>query len=245
MDRRERLQNPQAALQMALDGLQAGIWTTLPVIIESFDNLKMSCVAQCAIQYARFPIAGGEPEWLDIPPLLDCPVIFPNGGGFTLTFPLTNGDEAIAFFSSRCIDAWWQSGGYKNKQPLLRMHDLSDGFILAGARSQPRVLSGGVSTTSAQLRSDDGTTYLDLKSGVITVNAASTIVNSTISTINATGGTTINANTQINGTLKVSGDITDNSGTNSATMATMRTAYNGHTHVDPQGGNTSGPSTSM
>ncbi|WP_457849452.1 hypothetical protein, partial [Staphylococcus aureus] len=46
----------------------------------------------------------------------------------------------------------------------MRMHDLSDGFAILGFRSQPRALSN-ISTTSAQLRSDDGATFIDLNPG--------------------------------------------------------------------------------
>ena len=238
MDRRERLNNPQVALQLALDGLQAQIWTALPVIIESFNPAAMTCTAQCAVQYAHFPIEGGQPNWIDIPLLLDCPVIFPSGGGFSLTFPISPGNEALAVFSSRCIDSWWKNGGTKNRQPLIRMHDLSDGFVLVGVRSQPNVLPS-ISTTSVQLRSDDGATNIDLKGGVVTVNASQTVVNSITTVVNATNGMTVNGN------LSVTGDIIDNSATNSSSMAHMRAVFDGHDHVDPQGGVVSPPSIPM
>ena len=41
------------------------------------------------------------------------------------------------------------------------MHDLSDGFAFVGFFSQATAI-GGISTTSAQLRSNDGSTYIDL-----------------------------------------------------------------------------------
>jgi phage gp45-like len=42
---------------------------------------------------------------------------------------------------------------------------------------------------------------------------------------------------EIQGDLVVSGNVSDSAGT----MAAMRTAYNGHTHPDPQGGATGAP----
>ncbi|MGC8050122.1 Gp138 family membrane-puncturing spike protein, partial [Salmonella enterica] len=78
----------------------------------------------------------------------------------SMTFPVAQGDECLVVFASRCIDSWWQSGGIQ-EQAELRMHDLSDGFAILGFRSQPRALSN-ISTTSAQLRSDDGATFIDL-----------------------------------------------------------------------------------
>ena len=41
------------------------------------------------------------------------------------------------------------------------MHDLSDGFVFVGVRSQPRVIPN-VSTGATQLRSDDGSTLIEL-----------------------------------------------------------------------------------
>lgn len=55
------------------------------------------------------------------------------------------------------------------------------------------------------------------------------------------GGLTINANTQINGWLKVSGDISDQNGAH-GTVASFRTTYNGHTHHENgTGSNTNNP----
>ena len=68
------------------------------------------------------------------------PVVFPGGGGFALTFPVAAGDECLVVFASRCIDAWWQSGGVGEPMEP-RMHDLSDGFALIGVRSQPAHVS--------------------------------------------------------------------------------------------------------
>ena len=77
--------------------------------------------------------------------------------------------------------------------------------------------------------------------------AGSTVVLNGDGTGSATfsAGYTVNANIQINGTLKVSGDITDNSGMNTDTVAGMRNVFNSHTHSDPQGGSTGGPSGAM
>ncbi len=46
-------------------------------------------------------------------------------------------------------------------------------------------------------------------------------------------------------TVASTGDFQDNMGSNSATMKTMRQAFNPHYHSDPQGGNTGLPDTSM
>lgn len=161
MKRLERIDSLQEVLLEAFEGLQVGIWTALPGIVQSFDAAKMTCSVQPAIQ-ARLTDMQGVRTWKDLPLLNDVPVVFPSGGGFTLTFPVGAGDECLVVFSSRCIDAWWQSGGWENEQADLRLHDLSDGFAIVGPRSQKRLVDG-ILTDGVQIRSDDHKVSLTLK----------------------------------------------------------------------------------
>lgn len=153
LDRRERSGELTEAFLCAQEGHQARIWTALPGIVQSFDAGKKTCVVQPAIQ-AQVQDAAGNVSWVTLPLLLDCPVQFPGGGGVTLTFPLALGDECLVVFSSRCIDAWWQSGGIQ-AQAELRMHDLSDGFCIPGISSLPAV-PANISASRAELRAVDG-----------------------------------------------------------------------------------------
>src|ERR1019366_1339884 len=90
----------------------------------------------------------------------DVPIVFPSAGGFTITLPITVGDEVLVIFSSRCIDGWWQNGGIQ--APIeFRMHDLSDGFAIPGPKSLPHVIPN-ISTTGAQIRNNAGTTYVEI-----------------------------------------------------------------------------------
>lgn len=192
MDQRERHVSEAEAVQAAIDGRQAEIWTVLPGIIESFDAVAQTAVVQPAL---RIPFVGpsGEIALLTMPLLLDCPVEFPGGGGMTLTFPVQEGDECTVKFASRCIDGWWQSGGIQAPAEW-RMHDLSDGFAQVGVRSQPRRLAN-VSTVATELRSDDNTTKIAVDP------TAKTIV------LDAPGGATLAANVTINGNLQVNGNF--------------------------------------
>lgn len=158
MDKRERFDFPQEALRAAIDGALASLQTSMPGIIQSFDPQKMTAVVQPAIRAVVT-----NPDYtireLNLPLLVDCPVVFPCGGGYTLTFPIKPGDECQVIFASRCIDNWWLAGGIQS-QAEIRLHDISDGFVYVGPRSQPRTI--GVSTDSTQLRSDSGDTYVEL-----------------------------------------------------------------------------------
>ncbi|TJZ75571.1 Gp138 family membrane-puncturing spike protein [Chitiniphilus eburneus] len=158
----ERHNNPVADMLIGLEYLQSNLWTALPGYIISFNVEAMTCSVQVTISM-KVRDEHGNVSSVAIKPLVDCPVYFPSGGGATLTFPVKPGDECLVVFASRCIDSWWQSGGVQ-EQADLRMHDLSDGFALVGVRSQPRMLPG-ISTSSTQLRSDNGSAYIDLNPG--------------------------------------------------------------------------------
>jgi hypothetical protein len=159
MDQRERLNDNEEALRIALDGHQANIWTALPGILQTFDAGTMTATVQPSIQ-GRLRQQDGSFKDANLPLLLDCPVIFLGGGDFTWTFPLAQGDEGLVVFSSRCIDAWWASGGIQ-KQARARMHDLSDGFFLPKVFSQARKLSN-VNTSFPELRNTDGSIKLEV-----------------------------------------------------------------------------------
>jgi phage baseplate assembly protein gpV len=239
MDRRERTADTEEMLRMFFDAQQTGIWTAIPAIVQSFNSTAMTCEVQPTITGLMQKPDG---SYFDVrmPLLLDCPVFFPSGGGVTLTFPIKPGDECLVIFSSRCIDSWWQLGGIQG-QAEYRMHDISDGFVFAGVRSQPRAFD--VDTTAAQLRSDDGQAFIELNPTThnihaetpanVTVNAGGNIAATaggsatvTAPTINLVGNVNITGNLNIGGT-------TIGNGINLNTHV--------HVGVQPGGGNTGLP----
>lgn len=225
--------------------MRAGIWTAMPGIIQSFQasgEQPPTCAVQPAI---RIPVRNidGTVVSVALPLLVDCPVQFPAGGNCTLTFPVKPGDECLVVFSSRCIDAWWQSGGVQ-EQAELRMHDLSDGFALLGFRSKPRALAG-VSTTATQLRSEDGATYIemnptlqkvkivapggfDVVAPLSTFSAAVTITGMLTFVGGMVGSAASGAAAVFNGVIQYIGQV----------FANGKRVDDTHTHSDPQGGNT-------
>lgn len=161
MERAERLNNPLEAQQAAFDGLQARIWTALPGIVTAFDPAAMTVSVQPAVMGSIRDEAGKSAS-CSMPLLVDVPVVFPCGGGFSLTYPVKLGDEALVVFACRCIDGWWQTGA-SVPPPDSRMHDLSDGFAIVGPRSQAKKLDPAVDAENVQLRTDDGEASITLK----------------------------------------------------------------------------------
>lgn len=169
ISRAEREDVREASYRDLITAARMDLHTAMPGIIQSFDAARMTCTIQPAIRGAIIA-PNGRAEAADLPLLVDCPVVFPGGGGYILTYPLKAGDEALIVIAERCIDAWWQSGGVQAAAEY-RLQDLSDGFVIPGPRSQPHVVTGGVGMTGAELRTDNGTTVLRLKGTAVEVVA--------------------------------------------------------------------------
>lgn len=191
------------------------IRVAMPGIIQSFDPEAVTAVIQPAIRYVETDNDGNR-STKDYPLLVDVPVIFPRGGGCTLTFPVSEGDECLVILADRCIDFWWQSGGVQ--EPVdPRMHDLSDGFAIVGPQSQAHKI-GSISTDSVQLRTDDGTSFIELTRGG-RVNITTALL-------------TVNGDVQVNGSITSTGD-----------QVAGGISQTGHTHggVESGGSKTGGP----
>lgn len=199
----------QETLERVKDKSVANARTALPGVILSFDPDTVTCaVSLCSKSSKPVPYEDiSKTESMDFPLLVDLPVVFPRGGGVTLTFPLAEGDECLVVFSDRCIDFWWQNGGVQELVDW-RSHDLSDAFVIPGPQSQAKKISG-ISTTAAQLRTDDGTAFIELAAGGdITATTA--------------GNATINAPEIIlNGNVTINGNLSQGMGDSGGT-ATMR-----------------------
>lgn len=244
MDPRERVNDMRTAVIAAIRGRQANIWTLLPAKIVSYDATLQTCQIQPQIIIQWNNPLTGTFEQIQMPVISDCPVEFPGGGGYHLTFPVRPGDECTVAFSSRCIDGWWSTGNM-SLQGDLRMHDLSDGFVRVGVLSLPHVLSE-VSTDTVQLRSDDGQAYVEIAGGHV-VNII------TPSTVNIQAGGDINLQaggkivTMSTGDTKMTAPNFD---VDAATVFTGTVHANGHsidqTHLHSgvvMGGSDTGPVT--
>jgi len=214
LDRRERLEDLPGSLEEALLGVlrghQAQIWTAIPCQIQAYNASANTVKVQPVIQ-GEIRKPSGQTQFVNLPYFDDVPVFYPSGGGFSLSFPLKEGDECLVVFSCRNIDLWWKNGGIQ-KPNNSRMHDIADGFAIVGFRSQAKKLSQP-STNSAQLRSDDGKTYLELAANgvcnIVSAGKCSITAQGDVE-VNSKGSTTVNSsgNTHID----ASGNVVLNNG---------------------------------
>ncbi len=198
-NRDELLNDPETAMRAVLDGRQSSIWTAMPGIVDSVDYTTMTLSVQPAIQ-GTVTDENGVEQAVDLPLLIHVPICYPGAGDFILTFPIEEGDEVLVVFASRCIDAWWQSGGVQRPMEA-RMHDLSDGFAIPGPRSQPNKVSS-ISSSGLQLRNKAGTTYLEIAGDGKLKLVAPDEVDVTAPLVKITGNLTVS------GTIVATGNIT-------------------------------------
>lgn len=224
------------------------IRVAMPGIIQSFDPATVTATVQPALRSVQ-QNNDGTTSTQNYPVLVDVPVIFPRGGGCTLTFPVKPGDECLLIFADRCIDFWWQAGDVQETVDH-RQHDLSDAFAIVGPQSQAHKISG-ISMSAAQLRTDDGAAFVEVAAGHdVTVQTPGKL------TASAQGGTEITSPTIVlNGAVTINGTLSQGMGTSGggATMLGPITVTNDvtaggvsvktHTHngVQPGSGNTGGP----
>jgi phage baseplate assembly protein gpV len=234
-----------------MEGHQAGIRTAMPGVVSAVDLDKQTVSVQPSVRGKSVAPDGTQSD-VNLPLLVDVPICWPRGGGFALTLPVAVGDECLVVFGDRCIDSWWQSGGTENVQAEARMHDLSDGFAIMAPTSQPKRLSS-VSTSNAQLRDEDGTTYIEINpnGGVristqnnvdlfapnVNVQATTVDVKATNVTIDSSSTSTIKG-----GTVKIEGAVVHLASSAVDFGVAVTTTLSTHTHEGvTTGSGVSGP----
>lgn len=169
-----RRNNKEEFYRRMLENFAASMRVAVPGIIQSFDPAMQTVTVQPAI---REKVINDDmtQDWVNLPLLLDVPIVIPRAGGYAITLPIAPGDECLVVFADSCIDAWFGSGGIQNQMEK-RRHDLSDGFAIIGVWSQPHKLPA-YSTTAVQIRTDDGSSYISLSSSGINIVAPAVTIN--------------------------------------------------------------------
>jgi len=178
----ERLDSDLAQWTQALRAFSRRLHVAMPAIVRAFDHDKQTVSVEIAILDVER--VDGVVSSVSLPILQDVPIMLPRFGSWSLTGPIQAGDECLVIFGDVCIDGWWESGKVLQPQKQ-RRHTIADGFALFGPWSQKRKLSS-YSTSSAQLRNEDGTVVIDLADDTISIQAPTVNVTAT-SQVNISG----------------------------------------------------------
>lgn len=149
-----------------VEGVMGGMFTMLPGRIQSFDTSTQLCSVQPTVRYL-----GQDDAYIEYPTIDDCPVVFPGGGGFIMTFPLQQGDEVVCLFAKHSIDNVVDQGGIQHTDDDRRF-DLSDCIVIPRWHSGPSTV-GSFDSYGMQLRQVAGTGYVRLDvAGNVEINGA-------------------------------------------------------------------------
>ena len=108
----------------------------IPCIIQSYNSVNNTVECQPAVR-ERIINEDGTIQYIQLPLLINVPVVFPGSANFDIKFPLSKNDECLVFFSDLSIDNFWQKGSVQNPVEV-RRHDLSDGMAIPCMMSMPR-----------------------------------------------------------------------------------------------------------
>lgn len=190
-----------------VERISKNLRVAIPAKITSVNYTNMTCECQPLIR-ERLKMSNGEYSGVDLPLLLDVPIVFMGSANYSITFPLSVGDEGLVIFADMCIDSWWQSGDIQD-QFEVRRHDLSDAFFIPAQMSQMKKYTS-VDQSNLELKNrSSGTGIKITNTGVV-----------------------------ITGTLSVSGDtsIEGQAVIHNTSLDSFITKYNEHTHSAPSGG---------
>lgn len=152
-----------AQFRVLLQQAIADLRVSIPAIVQSVDYSKNPPVVTAQIAIKEILKTATGPVSTAIWPISNVPIALCSAGGFSFTLPVQAGDEGLLVFSDMCFDLWWARGGVQD-QFERRRHDVTDCIFIPGPRSQARPIPNW-SQNSAQLRTDDGTCYIELAPG--------------------------------------------------------------------------------
>lgn len=161
----ERNADMNAVLMALMDSIRSDIRVAIPGTVTAWDSSQQTVTVRPAIR-EKMTIDDDDDSDVEIPLLVDVPVVMPRGGGYGVFFAPKKGDECLVVFADMCIDSWWQSGGVQS-QADSRRHDLSDGFAIMGCWSQknkPKIPSSGI-----RLSNDAGTAGISIDGSTVNI----------------------------------------------------------------------------
>lgn len=168
----------EQVFQRLMRNISFNIHVAVPAVVQSFNAEKQTVEVQPTIR-ERFVGYDGQINFINYPLLINVPVVYPQAGGFRITFPIEQGDECLVVFSDTPIDNWWKYGNVQN--PIeQRRHDLSDGFAIFGVMNQEKLseqsepYTDGIAVESQSgtgIRIDDGEIYFQGDAGKVTLSS--------------------------------------------------------------------------
>lgn len=119
----------------------AELHTGLPAKVVSFDPENGTCNVQPLLLRVVFDESGNEVEE-SLPQITNVPIHYPGGGGWSIIFPLKEGNTVFLAFAERSIDTWLEADPGQQVDPVqTRKHDLSDAICIPQLRPRTQPIT--------------------------------------------------------------------------------------------------------
>ena len=118
--------NLHQALSAFFDNVLSRIHTAMPARIEKYDYSTQKAEVKPYIS-RKYP----DNTVLELPVIVNVPVVFLRSGGASLNFPVSQGDNCLLICCERSIDKWLSAGDVSDPTDLRRF-DLSDAVAILG-----------------------------------------------------------------------------------------------------------------
>lgn len=119
-----------ALMRRAADERVGQMHTAIPGRVIKYDAATQKAWVQPVVK-GTSPVDGSS---VKIPQLPSMPVVFPQGGGFSITWPLKPGDTVLVIFSEQAMAQWLISGNDDAEPEHPWRFEMTDGIVLAGMR---------------------------------------------------------------------------------------------------------------
>lgn len=228
------------------------IYTSIPAIVDSYNSSTKRANVVPALN--RVYTDGSIKS---LPVVIDVPVVFPSGGGFTVTMPITKGDSVLLVFSQRGLTNFKKTFAQATPDDDSLL-SLKDAVAISGFGA---LNITPTSSTGATIQDNDGENAVIVESGRVEIKKSSNTLTINDSQMQAViGGATLTLNASsltssvpINapsysglsgGAANMTSGI-NMSSQNIANVADLTTDggvnLSAHVHPDPQGGTTGTP----
>lgn len=120
-------------IRIAMEHRLSDVHVALPGRVLEYDASTQTATVKPLIQSSTLAANGEEIGPEPIPIIHQVPIIFPRAGGFSLTFPVSEGDNVLLVVIERSIDSYMSSDGTTDVDArTLRMHNVTDAVAYPG-----------------------------------------------------------------------------------------------------------------
>ncbi len=200
--------NLHEAIRSHIANFETQLYTALPATVVSWDAEAQTITASPVMLEAY-----EDGDISKLPEIDHVPVMFPSGGGGSLTFPIQVGDEVLLVFSSRSFDTWWSTGEVDKLSSTQRYNEYTDAVAIVGITSKDKSVKAH--TTDVELKFKDNAIRLVEDSSVVIHTGSSSMTMNSDGTIDTTVKDTWSLNngseefvTVLSETLQAIADIT-------------------------------------